>query len=465
MTGRVPSALSKARFTERSRIVLFHVGSSWPTSELRAANGRRIDGRRGSTSSASGSLCPHHTAIDGWWPSRSTASRPWRTACLRMLRAYPHCNGKSCHSEQPGLVGGVVELGPADVGVDAHEVEAGVVGERDVARDLVRRRLGRAPCGSGPGSPLEEQPLAVDRTDPVAHRHLAEPDAHAPGGRWLELVGERHLDRRRRAAAGRRARAATTASGSSTLKVHSTWFSPAASGCSTRRSTSPTVVRRSSTVARLGGVEHGAERDDRARRSSASRHSARADARMRTGPVRSMRTGRQMPPGFQSGSRQSQCWNTPVMLRLAVRSARSAQSTSTREQVLGRRRRGLGHLELVGEEVALGVAEVARRPARRRPGRRRRRARASSAARRAPVRRGRSGCGRAAARRSSANAGVERQCPGTAMGSQPASSKSARARCGAARRRRPAPATSRTAPWPRDATGPRRGSPAHGPGA
>ena len=30
---------------------------------------------------------PHHTATDGWWPSRSTASRAWRMACLRMLRA------------------------------------------------------------------------------------------------------------------------------------------------------------------------------------------------------------------------------------------------------------------------------------------------------------------------------------------------------------------------------------------
>ncbi len=41
---------------------------------------------------------------------------------------------------------------------------------------------------------------------------------------------------------------------------------------------------------------------------------------MRTGPVRSMRTSDQMPPGFQAGSMQSQCWNTPVRFRLALRS-------------------------------------------------------------------------------------------------------------------------------------------------
>jgi hypothetical protein len=67
-----------ARFTVLSRTVLFHVGSSW-----RAKN-RAADGM---ASMASGSLCPHHTAIDGWWPSRSTIASAWRAACLRMPRA------------------------------------------------------------------------------------------------------------------------------------------------------------------------------------------------------------------------------------------------------------------------------------------------------------------------------------------------------------------------------------------
>ena len=50
---------------------------------------------------------------------------------------------------------------------------------------------------------------------------------------------------------------------------------------------------------------------------------------MRIGPVDSMETGRQMPPGFQSGSRQSQCWKTPVRLRLWVRSVCGEHATST----------------------------------------------------------------------------------------------------------------------------------------
>jgi hypothetical protein len=49
---------------------------------------------------------------------------------------------------------------------------------------------------------------------------------------------------------------------------------------------------------------------------------------MRTGPVASMRTGRQMPPGFHVSSRQSQCWNTPVRLRLAALSRWGAHVTS-----------------------------------------------------------------------------------------------------------------------------------------
>ena len=89
ITGRVPSLFSSARFTERSSTVLFQVGSSWAAAAL---NARRRSALRsphvdGSFSMAIGSLCPHQMAIDGWWPSRSTAAVAWRTACLRMPRA------------------------------------------------------------------------------------------------------------------------------------------------------------------------------------------------------------------------------------------------------------------------------------------------------------------------------------------------------------------------------------------
>ena len=50
---------------------------------------------------------------------------------------------------------------------------------------------------------------------------------------------------------------------------------------------------------------------------------------MRTGPVSRSRTGRQMPPGFHSGSRLSQCEKTPVIVRFAVRSRWGGHATST----------------------------------------------------------------------------------------------------------------------------------------
>jgi hypothetical protein len=50
---------------------------------------------------------------------------------------------------------------------------------------------------------------------------------------------------------------------------------------------------------------------------------------MRTGPVSRSLTGRQMPPGFQSGSRLSQWENTPVIVRFFVRSRWGGDATST----------------------------------------------------------------------------------------------------------------------------------------
>lgn len=63
------------------------------------------------------------------------------------------------------------------------------------------------------------------------------------------------------------------------------------------------------------------------RASVASVHSTR-NHEMRTGPVSRRRTGRQIPPGFHSGSRLSQWENTPVIDRLAVRSVWRGEATS-----------------------------------------------------------------------------------------------------------------------------------------
>ena len=44
-------------------------------------------------------------------------------------------------------VGGLVELGPGDVGVHPEQVEAGVAGQGDVAGELLSGGLGQGPAG------------------------------------------------------------------------------------------------------------------------------------------------------------------------------------------------------------------------------------------------------------------------------------------------------------------------------
>ena len=107
---------------------------------------------------------------------------------------------------------------------------------------------------------------------------------------------------------------------------HSTRFMPDASVCSSSCSVPATRVRtRTDCCVRVSRLARSAKT---ARSALASTHSTRSRS-IRTGPVPTKRTGRQMPPGFQSGSIQSQCWNTPVRLRLALRLFWAAQATST----------------------------------------------------------------------------------------------------------------------------------------
>ena len=65
---------------------LFQLGSSWAAKYLPAV-AAMSPGVSVLLSRWKGSLWPHQMAMDGWWPSRSTSSRAWRWACLRMLRA------------------------------------------------------------------------------------------------------------------------------------------------------------------------------------------------------------------------------------------------------------------------------------------------------------------------------------------------------------------------------------------
>ena len=87
----------------------------------------------GSFSMAIGSLWPHQMAIDGWWPSSSTAAAGLAHRLLADAAGVAPLQRQVLPEEQAALVGRVVELGAGDVGVDAEEVEAGVEGEVDVA--------------------------------------------------------------------------------------------------------------------------------------------------------------------------------------------------------------------------------------------------------------------------------------------------------------------------------------------
>ncbi len=114
--------------------------------------------------------------------------------------------------------------------------------------------------------------------------------------------------------------------GRSIVTDHSTVLAPAASVWSMPWSTPPTVVRTWASTPAAASIS--AVNDNTARSAVASVHRVVSRA-IRTGPVSTRWTGRQIPPGFQSGSKQSQCWKTPVMFRLLVRSVCGEQASST----------------------------------------------------------------------------------------------------------------------------------------
>ena len=143
---------------------------------------------------------------------------------------------------------------------------------------------------------------------------------------------------------------------------------PASASARSRRASSVRTV----TARGSDGVEVGVEVQGGAVSAVASRHRTLSD-RMRTGPVSRCRTGRQIPPGFQSGSMQSQCWKTPVRLRLARQVGRAGARHLDRQHVLACGPTGRRSPRRCGERNSPRCRPGTRRPARRRPGRRCRR--------------------------------------------------------------------------------------------
>ena len=163
---------------------------------------------------------------------------------LRMPRRVAPLEGQVLPEQQAGLVGRVVQLGSADVGVDAKEVEPGRPWPAGRRRRAPRAWPRRVPGGWALVRALHEHPLAVDleRSSSSSERSAVPLGARAGGS-----ARRRRAPRPRpRAGAGRRGRGATRAVGSSTVTDHSNWFSPAASGTSSRSSAAPSTVMHTS---------------------------------------------------------------------------------------------------------------------------------------------------------------------------------------------------------------------------
>ena len=139
-------------------------------------------------------------------------------------------------------------------------------------------------------------------------------------------------------------------------RFHATSLVPRASGwsCCATAAPSTQVVMRADRAASLSSR---ACRRRWARVSLASRHSTRS-GRSAPGRSSSMVTGRHNPPGFHVRSNDSPSCSTPVMLRFASRSRWGQHDTSTARTCSPESLARLGDVEPVGEEVALGVAEV-----------------------------------------------------------------------------------------------------------
>ena len=98
----------------------------------------------------------------------------------RHAAVHQTSDGQVLPDQHAQLVGRVVQLGPGDVSHRPHQIEAGVPGGPDVVGHLRGRGRAQQRAGGQQVGTLGEQPLAVDVQHPPAHRHRPEPDAEVP---------------------------------------------------------------------------------------------------------------------------------------------------------------------------------------------------------------------------------------------------------------------------------------------
>ena len=236
----------------------------------------------------------------------------------------------SCHTSSPVSSAASYNSGHATCACSPHEVEVGVQRELHVTRELAGAGVAERHACRALVRALEEQALAVDPQYPMVEPHLPQTGSQLAAvarHRRLLAIGGRHQHRdfdvlERLGSQSTR----PPQRGRSTVTVHSTRFVPAARVCSASWSVAPIVVRSAMVLA--SRVSSTARNATTACSLVASAHKQRSRS-MRTGPVSVTWTGRQMPPGFQAGSRQSPCWNSPVRFRLADKSLGLLHVTST----------------------------------------------------------------------------------------------------------------------------------------
>ena len=171
--GRVSSACSNARFTQRSRTVLFHDGSCWARNRGRcrcapAARPRCIGrparcARTTARSTGDGRAVDcfaglaHGLARGSGGRSPTAAGSPATAACRARRRRRTARAG--------------------DVAVHSEQVEPGLAASSTSRRSSSAVGVAQARAASGEVGALHEHPLAVDRADPVLQRDLAQPGA------------------------------------------------------------------------------------------------------------------------------------------------------------------------------------------------------------------------------------------------------------------------------------------------
>ncbi len=168
---RVSSACSNARFTHRSRTVLFHDGSCWPVMYLIAVLPRRC--------------CRIEVRCDRFVVRAPHGDRRMMTELVDRFAGLTHglladgagvapLQREVLPQQHAELVCRVVQLGPRDVTVHSQQVEPCLARQLHIATHLGGGCVSESHPRRCQVGALHEHRLAVDREDPVLQHDFAQ---------------------------------------------------------------------------------------------------------------------------------------------------------------------------------------------------------------------------------------------------------------------------------------------------